>query len=88
SLLVALRLAGGLIPSEFGPDQIKACLECTEVGAFNFADKIAGKKRAIGTQEIYNQKQRVPFSIGACSLEEADRELVQLFSPSEASVSK
>lgn len=88
SLVVALRLAGGLIPSEFGPDKIKECLECTEVGSFDFDDKIAWKKSAIGTQEIYNQKQRVPFSIGACSLEEPDGELVRLFSPSEVSASK
>lgn len=88
NLIVALRLAGGLIPHEFGPDKIKECLECTEVGAFDFDDKIAWKKSAIGTQEIYNQKQRVPFSIGACSMDEPDGELVRLFSPSAVSAAK
>jgi len=56
-----------------------ACLGAREAAEFGFEGGLAWRRFEIDADQLAEAVRKVPFSIGSCSLEEPDADLVRLF---------
>ena len=74
----ALRLRQAM-GADFGPEAILGCVQENRPDAFSFEGELAWRGHAVALEAVAQAMESLPFSIGSCSLQEPDRDLVRLF---------
>jgi hypothetical protein len=74
ALVIALAF-GEKIPDS----EILSCLEEEDASAFSFGSSLRWKQWEVSLEELWAYRKLVPITIGSCSLEEPDADLVRLF---------
>lgn len=78
NLATAFRLQCAL-GSELPKNRLLECLESEDAGVFGFNKALSWKECSIPATALQAAIQRVPFSIGSCSLNDPDDDIFRLF---------
>lgn len=79
NLAAALRLRQILGPEEMPLWRLEECLSTSDPGAFDFKEGLRWTDRIASCQAVEGAVSALAFSIGSCSLDEPDCDLVRLF---------